>query len=157
MMGNLDQWKLFKKFTVTQAALLIIGQDPSNEPSIEGMPPFGQPEGYEEVKASLINSISSNDLHAKVEFDADRNTLNWRRTTISYQDLKAWIKRNDIASEFFLPKASDRPDYLNPAHPRYSAKLAAAVNACGLLPINWSRHCVKNLIKIPRQGKEVFA
>jgi hypothetical protein len=53
----------------------------------------------------------------------------WLMTTIHVEDLKQWLSsRNFTSSKFFFgEKKSNEPDYMNPQHPRYSAKLAAAV------------------------------
>lgn len=55
---------------------------------------------------------------------------NWRKTTILVEDLKTWLKSRGVKSGFFFPEDDpDVPEYLNKNHPRYSRKLAAAVNA----------------------------
>jgi hypothetical protein len=41
--------------------------------------------------------------------------------------LKAWLLSKNIKPAFFFGESTKEPDYLNPTHPRYSAKLAAAV------------------------------
>lgn len=51
----------------------------------------------------------------------------WGLTLVSRDDLIAWLSSRGFRSGFFFPEAPDAPDYLNPEHPRYSAKLAAAV------------------------------
>jgi hypothetical protein len=55
--------------------------------------------------------------------------IDWSETTVTYEDLKQWmLSRNFTSSKFFFGKqASNEPDYMNPQHPRYSSKLAAAV------------------------------
>lgn len=52
----------------------------------------------------------------------------WSKTTVFVSDVRAWLERKGIRDGFFFPdKSGDMPDYLAPNHPRYSAKLAAAV------------------------------
>jgi len=54
----------------------------------------------------------------------------WTKTTIDREDLIAWLRSRGHTTGFFFPDAvSDAPDYLNPTHPRYVSKLAAAVRA----------------------------
>jgi hypothetical protein len=54
---------------------------------------------------------------------------NWAKTTITRADLVAWLERAGIRTGFFFPTGTDAPDYLDPRHPRYAPKLAAAVSA----------------------------
>lgn len=54
----------------------------------------------------------------------------WNLTTIFVDDLRAWLRRRGITTGFFFPEASPGgPEFLDPAHPRHSKKLAAAVSA----------------------------
>ncbi|WP_129562593.1 hypothetical protein [Paraburkholderia dokdonensis] len=53
----------------------------------------------------------------------------WRLTTVAVADVRAWLATRGTKSGFFFPDASDAPDYLDPKHPRYAPRLAAAVNA----------------------------
>ena len=127
-MSDLDPWKLCNVFTIIQAALLIVGKDPSyDQHYIEKWWPNERPEGYEAAKAALLNSIMSNKLPANMHMDAESNTLNLQTTTISLNDIKTWLHDNETSSEFF--EESGQPGYLNPEHERYAPKLAAAVNA----------------------------
>lgn len=51
-------------------------------------------------------------------------------TLIDVDDLKSWLESRNLRPAFFFPpddRPSGEPDYLNPKHPRYSFKLAAAV------------------------------
>ena len=52
----------------------------------------------------------------------------WNETTVSVDDLKAWMKRRGFLPPFFFP--SEKVEgFRNSEHPRYSAKLACAVAA----------------------------
>ena len=53
----------------------------------------------------------------------------WASSTVSRDDLIAWLKQAGIQSGFFFPMATEAPDYLDPQNPRYAPKLAAAVRA----------------------------
>lgn len=52
----------------------------------------------------------------------------WDETTISVDDLKAWLSSKGIAPEFFFPRGNPE-GFRDPAHPRFSPKLACAVAA----------------------------
>lgn len=54
---------------------------------------------------------------------------NWDKTTIDCEDLKTWLAGRGFREGFFFPDESPSEDYLNPNHPRYAPKLAAAVIA----------------------------
>lgn len=54
----------------------------------------------------------------------------WMLTTVKVNDLKGWLVAQGFHTGFFFPddsKPSNTPDYLNPKHPRYPHKLAAAI------------------------------
>lgn len=55
----------------------------------------------------------------------------WGLTTVSRDDLVAWLASRGVRTGFFFPdaKPSGEPDYLDPKHSRYAPKLAAAVRA----------------------------
>ncbi|QRO32603.1 hypothetical protein [Chromobacterium violaceum] len=56
----------------------------------------------------------------------------WELTTVSRDALIFWMDRRGYISDFFFPKSKENtgiPDYLNPDHPRYAVKLAAAIQA----------------------------
>lgn len=53
-------------------------------------------------------------------------------TLIDVDTLKVWLVSRNLRPPFFFPDetvCTGEPDYLNPKHPRYSGRLAAAVNA----------------------------
>ncbi|MBP6719194.1 MAG: hypothetical protein KA173_10045 [Rhodoferax sp.] len=53
-------------------------------------------------------------------------------TLIDVDTLKAWLVSRNLRPPFFFPDetvCTGDPDYLNPKHPRYSGRLAAAVHA----------------------------
>ncbi|WP_322015967.1 hypothetical protein [Paraburkholderia sp. J12] len=70
----------------------------------------------------------------------------WKLTTVAVEDVRAWLASRGIRTGFFFPDATDTPDYLNPKHPRYAPRLAAAVNAW-LAVTQASGKSVKNAIK----------
>lgn len=58
-----------------------------------------------------------------------KKTPDWTLTTVEVEELKAWLLRRNSKPSFFFGEASTEPDYLNKNHPRYSAKLAATIQA----------------------------
>jgi hypothetical protein len=55
----------------------------------------------------------------------------WNLTTVSRDDLVAWLASRGVRTGFFFPnvKPSDEPDFLSRDNDRYAPKLAAAVRA----------------------------
>jgi len=53
----------------------------------------------------------------------------WFHTTVSVEDLKSWLATKGDRPEFFYPEERNISGYQDENHPRYSAKLAAAVAA----------------------------
>jgi len=59
-----------------------------------------------------------------------RATPDWSMTTVTRADLVAWLKSRGRTSGFFFPDdAPTGAGYLDPQHPRYAPKLAAAIRA----------------------------
>ncbi len=105
--------------------------------------------------AALSNAINARLLKATIKYDADpayrvsfdilndAETIedldgakyvisaipNWSKSTVSRSDLIEWLESKNFHTGFFFAAKSDDPDYLNPKHPRYAPKLAAAVQA----------------------------
>lgn len=94
----------------------------SNSPRYEREPAM---EG--EVATEALKTLSS-DLELPVEVIYSEEP-DWHRTTILVDDLRAWLSSRGFRHGFFFPNATDTPDYLDPCHPRYAPKLAAAVKA----------------------------
>jgi hypothetical protein len=158
-----EYWKLADNLTVVQAALLIVGEEPSGQQEyILGWNEENRPEHFNAVFSAIKNSVTIGILRAESRFDAEpryqanqdiwllRNYVeseyvvvtyppdglelvvkmihNWQETTIAVNDLKAWLLDKNFKPSFFFEETSSNPDYLHKDHPRYSAKLAAAVN-----------------------------
>lgn len=58
-----------------------------------------------------------------------RVSPDWGLTTVDRAELVSWLERSGMRTGFFFPRATDDADYLDPNHPRYAPKLAAAVRA----------------------------
>jgi hypothetical protein len=139
--GALDYWRLCDELSVVQAALLIVGKDPSGlQESIDGQTPSNRPKGYDAAKAALINSINGKRLAAtvvnSVGDDGWSAGPDWHQTTIMVEDLRAWLKGRGIKTGFFFPAPEVGPDYLSEFHPNYSPKLAAAIEAWKAVSVN---------------------
>jgi Vesicle coat trafficking protein Sec16 mid-region len=61
--------------------------------------------------------------------DVEVNSVDIEKSEVNVKDLQEWVAKHGVKPSYFLPGAFNGPDYLNPSHPRYSAKLAAVVFA----------------------------
>lgn len=177
-MNSLDYWRLCDSLTVIQASLLIIGEDPGNgsEEYVLGLDANNRPNGFNAVFASLKNAVKSNKLFAKVihnseivtySFDGDLEDVrvknkepDWNLTTISVENLKAWLAHRNFKPSFFFSDITENRDYLDKNHPQYSPKLATTIKAWEALrdnPILLKNKTVKQaLIKWFREHASIY-
>ncbi len=130
----MDYWRLCDELTVIQAALLIVGEDPSSTSAyVEGWQAEQRPIGYEAAKSALLSAISSKILPAdKRSAWIDCDEHNPLEVLIRVTDLREWLVRRGITTGFFFSKntkANTKPNYLDEQHSNYSPKLAAAIEA----------------------------
>lgn len=149
-MESMDYWRLCDEVSIIQAALLIIGEDPSGGNNyVEGWEFDNQPTGYQAARTALSNAIVSGELPAVIRRSLtkghleDSETEEWLGqkgqyksemdiylTTIKVKDIRGWLSKRGISTGFFFPHiVSNRPDYLDTQHANYSPKLAAAIEA----------------------------
>ncbi len=71
-MEDLDYWRLCDDLSVIEAALLIVGVDPSSREGVEckGMQPHEQPREYAATCSALMNAIRGGKLNARVRYPA---------------------------------------------------------------------------------------
>ncbi len=130
-MESLDYWRLCDEYTVKQAALLIVGEDPANNDNVENCSLDNQPIGYLAAKSALLNAISSKNLYADNR-DAWVTEDSYRplECLIKVDDLRNWLLDRGINKGFFFPQEQTcKPNYLDIKYPHYSPKLAAAIEA----------------------------
>lgn len=154
-MGISKYWRLCDDFTVIEAALLIVDEDPSNFPEqMEIVSEQDRPNNFTPVFSALKRAILNGVLYATIfrekitsdEFLSgdykyhewerdDKDGLiakiepSWHRTTIVLFDLKEWLRSRGFTSCFFFSNETNLPGYKDPSHPNYAPKLAAAVEA----------------------------
>ena len=140
-MENMDYWRLCDELSVLQAALLVIGEDPSKDSAYaENWHLHERPAGYEAAKTAITNALRKGTIEGKIIpfYDTDINgnvcgeipdSLDVKESRVGVESLRTWLRSRGIQSGFFFPTATDTPDYLNRTHPRYAPKLAAAIQA----------------------------
>jgi hypothetical protein len=139
-MDDLDCWRVCEDLSVREAALLFAGVDPAGENGAycEDWRPHQRPRGYEAAKSGIASALRRGAIrgHFVPLYDTDLNgspsdeipgTVDLNVSRVEVDSLREWLFGRGIRTGFFFPEKSDAPDYLDPNHPRYSAKLAAAV------------------------------
>jgi len=168
---SMDYWRLCDELSVIQAALLVVGEDPATaNVYVENWEVPKRPNGYEAAKSAISRALMKGAVLGNLipEFDLDINgniagevpgTINVSLSTVDVDSLRNWLKSRGIHSGFFFPLASGRPDYLDPAHPRYAPKLAAAVNAwmeVGNTAENSGKSVKQSLMKWLRENASLY-
>lgn len=85
------------------------------------------------IRGNLMRKI-------KHGFGGDKDTpiahsIDVEKSTVDVESLKSWLTNKGYTSTFFFPEMTalsaptETMDFLDPKHPRYAPKLAAAVNA----------------------------
>ncbi len=140
-MEGLDYWRLCDELSVIQAALLIAGCDPSSDAGyVEGWDAEQRPPGYEAAKTAISNALRREVITGRLiplyEHDINGNTcgaieesIDLSSSRIEVESLRRWLAGRGLKTGFFFPEERDFGDYLDPGHPRYAPKLAAAVQA----------------------------
>ncbi|MCS6810071.1 MAG: hypothetical protein NZ694_02230 [Tepidimonas sp.] len=137
-----DYWRLPNELTVRQAALLIVGVDPASKTgsNCEVWAVHERPRGYEAAKHGICAALRSGRIkgvHVPL-FERDINgrecgeiegTTDIDRSSVDRDSLVEWLSSRGIRTGFFFPATTGTPDYMDPKHPRYAPKLAAAVSA----------------------------
>jgi len=138
-LSSLDHWRLCEELSIVQAALLVVGQDPSTElENVERWEVTERPHGYEATRTALVSAVRQGEILATIVYltvdptlypDRQPETIDPRRTLLKVSAMREWLSARGVTSTFFGAARSSVPDYLDPQHPRYAPKLAAAVSA----------------------------
>ena len=132
-----DYWRLCDELTVVEAALLLQDRDPSGDYCyVEGWELHQRPEGYEGSKNAISRALANNVIQGKrvlVEQVSDEGQgvageIDVSKSVVDVESLRNWLSSRGISTGFFFPKQKTA-EYLDPSHPRYAPKLAAAVHA----------------------------
>lgn len=147
-----DYWRLCDDVTVVQAALLVLDIEPEGIQervfdTITFQEPV-KPEGFDTVLAALNNALITGNIQpthmakakqriqtedydgAMAWMEIESDDFDFQKTTISVIDLRHWLIGKGMKGKFFFPDGVEyQAAYLDPAHPCYAPKLAAAVKA----------------------------
>jgi hypothetical protein len=139
-MEALDYWRLCDELSVVQAALLVADRDPSIHAMYIENSDADRPVGYEAAKTAISNALRRGAINGKIsplyDYNEDgipfrevEDSIDFASSRIEVESLRTWLAGRGLKTGFFFPEPSDFRDYLDPRHPRYAPKLAAAVLA----------------------------
>lgn len=163
-MEDIDYWRLCDELSIKDAALLVVGVDPSSEDGAlcEHCAIEKRPTGYEAAKKGISNALRRGDISGEAileqeynsdydQFTAIENSIDPSLSSVEVDSLRAWLERRGIRTGFFFSSKASCPDYLDTKHPRYAPKLAAAVQV-------WQAMEDENLLrgKSPIQAMEAW-
>jgi len=136
-------WHVFDEYTGAEAAALSAGVDPEfierayySPMDFQACVPGTLAERANSELFLLGCAIEKRTIPADVERDLNGNLV-YTQTKITREAIIDWLKSRGMTTGFFFPEANgtpatapaSTPDYLNPDHPHYTPKLAAAVKA----------------------------
>jgi len=123
-MQKFDYWRLCDDFSIVQAALLIAGEDLSQNSSVEHWDVNKGPLGYEAAKTAIVNALKRKSLEGNLvlepEHDQNGNFVEYTDTVdlsssiVSVGDLRRFLKKRGISDGFFFPDDFDDRNYLDP-------------------------------------------
>ena len=125
-LNEFDYWRLCDELSLMQAALLIVGCDPSSEQSYaENWQLHERPTGYEAAKAAISNALRRGAIKGKLiplyYTDINGNpcgtiddSIDVKESRVEVNSLRAWLAGRGFHTGFFFPVATDAPDYLTP-------------------------------------------
>ncbi|MBV7459056.1 MULTISPECIES: hypothetical protein [unclassified Acidovorax] len=157
IMSDWEATRLADVLSIAEAACCIVGVPTTRLGDNTATEPYLQSSNWESpgsdevhsvftrVVHALTNSIKTGKLQAAKEIKGsqpDTHAMGEGAQTVDAIDpwtslidvdaLKRWLISRNLRPPFFFPDEEvhkGEPDYLNPKHPRYSGRLAAAVNA----------------------------
>lgn len=163
-----ENWRWCDELTIVQAALLIVGIDPTSKAgaSCERTVYSEQPKGYAPAKIAISDALQSGKIRGKVEpvYQNDSygspvgvipGSVDVEASVVSVDSLKEWLVSRGFRKGFFFP-ALEPTDYLDPGNDRYAPKLAAAVQAWKAVTDPNGKHPKQALMKWLRENAATF-
>lgn len=144
-MDSADHLRMCKLLTVENAAMLLACKSPTEmRAGLEKLSPELRPLKYEAAKGAIIDALLFGELEGNVRAPGPEGIIGSRdynrryfieepgnvdpvNSTVVVASLKAWAKGRGDTENLLFGKRSDVPGYLDPTHPHFSHRLAAAV------------------------------
>ncbi|MGB8603354.1 MAG: hypothetical protein WCD42_14260 [Rhizomicrobium sp.] len=135
-METMAVWRLCRELNVVQAALLMVGCDPAGlEMHVEEIAPEARPAGYVAARQAISQALCQHEVDGswvrQLQYDQNGDyigvaddSVDLFESKVQVASLRRWLMGRGVSDGFFFPHGAD---YLDSAHPRYDAALAAAV------------------------------
>jgi hypothetical protein len=162
---DFDFWRLCDELTIHEAALLVAGESPAAHYHDENWDVAKRPRGYEAAKSAITNALRRNSIPGTIieDFEHDINGQRYPlkgtitlESRVEVEGLRTWLWSRGLRNGFFFPQQVEPADYLNPSHPRYAPKLAAAVRAWQAVTDPAGKHPKQALMKWLRENAADF-
>lgn len=135
-MNPIDYWRLCDEVSVVEAVLLILKVEPIEEySSVESWISEERPSGYEGLKRAIATALLRGDIKGRVmrlqgpEYRRNPYPVDVKGSVVFLDSLASWLREKGIDTGYLPDIVFQNSSYLNPTHPRYAPKLAAAVKA----------------------------
>lgn len=138
-MDDFDYWRLCDDLSIIQAALLVVGEDPSEKSYVENWAMNKRPAGYEAAKTAIVNALKRGHIEGTISHEPEQDQngniigdsiyIDIGTSIVSVDSLRSFLKKRGISTGFFFPDDLDDRNYLDPDNSFYASKLAAAVMA----------------------------
>lgn len=133
-------WRLADKLSVTEASLLVLGIEPQGLAEfIENHDSNSRPSGYAAVKAGIVAGIENKSLQGQLThmryqeygggWEIDHTRYDFTASTVEVSSLIKWLSSRGFSRGYFFADEDGKGGLRDPDHPRYTSKLAAAVEA----------------------------
>lgn len=127
-------WRLAEKLSIIEAALLLIGIEPQGiSGNIEKWTDDRKPEDYmaarEAIRAAIETKLVEGQIHFVMSEGFASAYVDYGFSNVQVSSLIDWLDKRGFATSAFKKPEANPEKYLDPEHPRYSAKLAAVVEA----------------------------
>lgn len=143
-MEPLDFWRLNEELTIDQATYLMMGMVPYEPKHLEAAGVLLTEQSqvdfsmqFDAISSALKSALLSKQIEGRIvpfrsngeigpALKAEGVSLD---SVINLASLKAWCAAKGIRPAFLFSTSEEIADYLDPSHPRFAPKLAAAVRA----------------------------
>jgi len=105
-MDSFDYWRLCDELTIVQAALLIVGEDPSSvSADVETWDFENRPVGYEATRTALSSALTRDQIEGTIAFHelANEDVINVHTSTVIVDSLRRWLLERGLTTGFFFP------------------------------------------------------
>lgn len=133
-------WLLSDRVSIVEAALLIISIEPQGiSQYIESWNDEQKPKGYLAARKALESAVHKKRIQGSINhlvyespqggYDTDHQTYDFHTSFVELQGVIIWLQSRGYRDGFLAVPDEKKSGFRDKDHPRYSAKLAAVVEA----------------------------